>query len=48
MKVLNCDICLLDFFDYEGYEKREDKIVCYFCLCEEEENEDNHNDEDIS
>mgnify|MGYP001230348835 CR=1 FL=1 len=45
MKVLNCDVCLLDFFDYEGYEIREGKVVCIFCICEaEDEDEDDEED----
>ena len=37
MKVLNCNICLLDFFDYEGYEIRDKDIICSYCIDEESE-----------
>ncbi len=42
MKMLECNTCGEPFFDYQGYEERDDGVVCSYCLDEE----DLLNDED--
>jgi hypothetical protein len=40
MRVITCDVCLLDFFDYQGFEETEKGIVCSFCIDEKEEDDE--------
>lgn len=33
--MMDCDRCGQPFFDYEGYEERQEGIVCSYCMDEE-------------
>ena len=38
--MMDCDRCGQPFFDYEGYEEKQEGIVCSYCIDEEQEVED--------
>ena len=33
--MMDCDRCGQPFFDYEGYEEKQEGIVCSYCIDEE-------------
>jgi uncharacterized Zn finger protein (UPF0148 family) len=33
--MMDCDRCGQPFFDYEGYEEKQEGIVCSYCMDEE-------------
>jgi len=33
--MMDCDRCGQPFFDYEGYEERQEGVVCSYCIDEE-------------
>ena len=38
--MMDCDRCGQPFFDYEGYEEKQEGIVCSYCIDEEPEQAD--------
>ena len=44
--MMDCDRCGQPFFDYEGYEEKQEGIVCSYCIDEEPVREEEDSSEE--